>query len=167
MNPPMLIFTLFLMATAANASDDNTVSSLTPDLQLLFSQEMLHLRKGMNQIMEAYITGQWRDIAITAKQMENSYVLRQGLSQEQLHELHSKLPKAFLQMDEQFHYYAGMLAHVAENNKAELIGFYISKMSETCVNCHRSYATETFPGFRHDADSQSATDNGGHIHAPQ
>ncbi len=123
MKYPMFVVFLFLLATTVNASDDNAVSSLTPDLQRLFSQEMQHLRKGMNQIMEAFITGQWRDIATTAKQMENSYVLRQGLSQAQIHELHSKLPKAFLQMDERFHYYAGMLAHVAENNKAELIGF--------------------------------------------
>ena len=54
--------------------------------------------------------------------------------------------------NEQFHYYAGMLAHVAENNKAELIGFYISKMSETCVACHSLYATRKFPSFKVDVD---------------
>ncbi len=153
MKYPAILLSLLLAPEIGNTNNDMSVSSLTPELQRLFSKEMSQLEKGMHHIMDAYISGQWDAIATTAKQMENTYVLRQGLSHSQMHELHSKLPKTFLQMDEQFHYYSGMLAHVAENNKVELISFYISKMSESCVNCHRRFATEKFPGFRHGFDS--------------
>ena len=108
---------------------------------------MILLKKGMNQILEAYVTGQWNNITPIAKKMENSYVLRHDLSQDQMHELHSKLPKDFLSLDEKFHYYSGMLAHVSEKKKAELIGFYLSKMIESCVSCHSLYATKKFPSF--------------------
>ena len=143
-----IVLSLFFIVPSGHASENNGVSSLTPELQLLFSEEMVQLKKGMNQIMDAYVTGRWNDIVPIAKKMENSYVLRQGLSQDQMHELHTKLPKEFLNLDEKFHYYSGMLAHVSEKKKAELIGFYFSKMSESCVSCHSLYATKKFPSFK-------------------
>jgi len=59
-----------------------------------------------------------------------------------------KLPKHFLNLDEKFHYYSGMLAHVFAKKKPVLISFYFSKMSETCVSCHSLYATKKFPSFK-------------------
>ncbi len=143
-----IIISLFFIIPSGMASDKKGVSALTPELQLLFSKEMVQLKKGMTQIMDAYVTGQWNDIVPIAKKMQGSYVLRQGLSQDQMHELHTTLPKDFLSIDEKFHYYAGMLAHVSEKKKAELIGFYFSKMSESCVSCHSLYATKKFPSFK-------------------
>ena len=153
MKYPAFLLSLLLTPTIGTASDDKSVSSLTPELQRLFSKEMIQLKNGMHQITDAYISGQWDAIATTAKQMENTYVLRQGLSHSQAHELHSKLPKNFLKLDEQFHYYSGMLAYAAENNNVELIGFYISKMSESCVSCHSRFANEKFPDFRQSIDN--------------
>lgn len=152
----MLFITMLPFSYAEN--NDSGISSLSPQLQKLFSKEMIQLQQGMKNIMDAYISGQWHIITPIAKKMENSYVLRQNLSQEQMHELHSKLPKAFLELDEKFHYYSGMLSHASEMNKTELLGFYYSKMSETCVNCHSVYASEKFPSFK------SVIENGEHHH---
>lgn len=145
----VIVLSLFFITPSSHAGEDNnSVSSLPPELQQLFSKEMVKLKQGMNEIMDAYVAGKWDEIVPIAKKMENSYVLRQGLSQDQMHELHSKLPKEFLKLDEKFHYYSGMLAHVSEKKKAELIGFYFSKMSEACVSCHSLYATKKFPLFK-------------------
>lgn len=139
---------LFILLPICHADNHNVgVSSLSPKLQQLFSKEMVQLNLGMQEIMNAYISGQWSSIVPIAKKMENSYVLRQNLSKNQMHELHSKLPKGFLELDEKFHYYSGMLSHASEMKKTELIGFYFAKMGETCVSCHSIYATKKFPSF--------------------
>ena len=142
------IILLFIILPISHAENKNTgVTSLSPQLQQLFSKEMIQLNQGMKKIMDAYISGQWNIIASIAKKMEGSYVLRQNLTKSQMLELHSKLPKQFLKLDEEFHYYSGMLSHASEKKKTELIGFYFSKMSETCVSCHSLYATSKFSSF--------------------
>jgi len=142
------ILSFSLMSTFSYAGNqDNSISSLSPELKQIFSKEMIKLNQGMQGIMAAYISGEWSSIVPIAKKMESSYVLKQSLSKDQMHELHSKLPDNFLELDEKFHYYAGMLAHAAEMNKIELIGFYYAKMSESCVSCHSVYASGKFPSF--------------------
>ena len=145
----VMALSFFVMASTCYADNHNKgVSSLSPKLQQLFSKEMMQLQQGMHEIMVAYVSGQWGVIVPIAKKMENSYVLRQNLSQDQMHELHSKLPNEFLELDDKFHYYSGMLSHVSEMKKVELIGYYFAKMSETCVSCHSLYATHKFPSYK-------------------
>ncbi len=123
------------------------IVDLSPDLRNLLSQEMRQLQKGMIEILPLYVSGRWAEIGSIASEMESSYVLKQSLSEEQKHELHSKLPSAFIELDQQFHYLSGMLEHAAKMEKAELVGFYFSKMSEVCVSCHTQYATHRFPAL--------------------
>ena len=123
------------------------VAALSPPLRTLFSQEMLQLQLGMTDIIPLYISGRWPEIAAIASKMEASYVLKQNLSAEQMHELHSKLPDAFIELDQQFHYLAGMLAHAAKMEKVELVGFYFSEMGKTCVSCHTQFASHKFPAL--------------------
>ena len=123
------------------------ITALSPELRELFSREMVVLQNGMMTIIPLYISGNFDEIANIARKMESSYVLKQNLTQSQVHELHSKLPGSFIELDQQFHYLAGMLEHVANMEKIELVGFYISKLSETCVRCHTEYATNRFPAL--------------------
>lgn len=123
------------------------IVDLSPELRNLFSQEMLQLQKGMTEILPLYVSGRWAEIGVIASKMEDSYILKQNLSEEQMDELHSKLPSAFIELDQQFHYLSGMLEHAAEMEKAELVGFYFSKMSEICVSCHTHFATQRFPAL--------------------
>ncbi len=130
-------------------SNENAVGveALSADLRGLLSQEMQALQSGMMSIIPAYISGNWGEIETTAGKMKDSYLLKQNLTESQLKELHSVLPKAFIEQDQRFHYLAGMLEHAAKTKKAELINFYFSELNESCVNCHAVFATHKFPAL--------------------
>lgn len=134
------------------------VEALSPELRELLTKEMLALQNGMTDIIPAYISGDWSTIENIAHKMKHSYILKQRLTSEQIEELHSSLPNSFIKLDQQFHYLAGMLEHVAQKKKVELVGFYFSKLSEACVSCHTQYATHKFPAFA------PAEQNNGHSH---
>jgi hypothetical protein len=121
------------------------VEMLSDDLRSLLSTEMLALQSGMMSIIPAYVAGNWGEIEMTAEKMKNSYILKQSLTENQMHELHSVLPPEFVKRDQRFHYLAGMLAHAAKNEKPELVNFYFSEMNESCVGCHVAFATQKFP----------------------
>jgi len=123
------------------------IADLSPELRNLFSQEMRLLQEGMTEILPLYVSGEWAEIAVIAGKMEDSYVLKQNLDAGQMDELHAKLPGAFIELDQQFHYLAGMLEHASEVEKVELVGFYFSKLSEACVSCHTQYARQRFPAL--------------------
>ena len=131
----------------------SVIAGLSPELQQLFSREMLELQNAMMAMLPLYVAGKLDDIATIAAQMDSSYVLKQNLSESQMHELHETLPDAFIEQDQQFHYLASMLEHVAKAGKTELVGFYISKMGEACVGCHTAYATNRFPGLSRNRQS--------------
>ena len=128
-------------------ADSARIESLSPGLRGLLSKEMLAIQKGMMSITPAYAAGNWDEIANIANKIKDSYILKQSLTQEQKHELHTSLPNGFIKQDQHFHYLSGMLEHAASNKKAELVGFYFSKMSESCVSCHSQYAIHKFPAL--------------------
>lgn len=129
----------------------SAVETLSPELRELLRQEMLALQAGMMSIIPAYVSGDWREIEHIAHKMKKSYILKQSLSDEQITELHDSLPEEFIKQDKEFHYLSGMLNHAAKNKKPELVGFYFSKLSESCVGCHRQFAIHKFPAFSTDS----------------
>ena len=137
--------------------ESNGVESLSPELRELLSKEMVALQSGMMAVIPAYISGHWGEIEAIGHKMKSSYILKQSLSEEQMHELHEKLPKDFIKLDQRFHYLAGMLSHAAQNKKPELVGFYFSELSESCLACHSQFATHKFPelGHKKGADEHS------------
>lgn len=133
-----------------NEDKQSSIESLSPELRDVLSKEMLALQEGMKSIIPAYISANWHEIETIAIKMKNSYIMQQKLTSEQMGELHSKLSPRFIEQDQEFHYLAGMLAHAAEKKKPELVGFYFSKLSESCVACHTRFATHKFPAFLKD-----------------
>lgn len=123
------------------------IEALSPALRDLLSQEMLAIQNGMQSIIPAYVSGNWKAIESTAEKIKNSYLLKQNLSNAQRHELHTLLPHGFIKKDQQFHYQAGMLQHAAKHKKPELVNFYFSRMAESCVSCHTAFATHKFPNL--------------------
>jgi hypothetical protein len=121
------------------------IQALSAPLREALSQEMIALQSGMMTIIPAFASGDWAEVAATARRMEQSYILKQALSAGQLEELHALLPADFLELDAQFHYLAGMLDHAASNRKPELAAFYFSRMLEACAACHSQHAAEKFP----------------------
>lgn len=150
----LILFTI--ISSGASAADQHEskhdskpggVERLSTSLRALLSEEMKALQEGMMSVIPAYVSGNWKEIASTANQMQNSYIMKQKLTPAQTKELHAQLPLSFIELDQQFHYFAGMLKHAAKKQKPELVSFYYSKMSETCVSCHSKYATHRFPNF--------------------
>jgi hypothetical protein len=124
-----------------------SVENLSPELRALLQQEMQALQNGMIAVIPAFVSGDLKAVEEIAKNMKDSFILRQSITREQMHELHSTLPESFIEMDKEFHYFAGMLSHTANRKKLELVNFYLSKLTESCVACHSQYATHKFPGF--------------------
>lgn len=162
-----VIICLVIFSVKNYAADDlrhhkpehiSAVESLSPPLRELLRKEMLALQQGMMSVIPAYVSANWSEIESIADNMKNSYILKQSLSDEQEKELHSTLPGSFIILDNKFHYLSGMLNHAAKNKKAELVGFYYSKLSESCVDCHSQFARHKFPGFT----SETAPHQHGH-----
>lgn len=128
----------------------SSVETLSPGLRELLSKEMLAIQQGMMSIIPAYAAGQWDEIENIAHKIKNSYILKQNLSESQRHELHAALPESFIALDQQFHYLAGMLEHAAAKEKPELVGFYFSRLSDSCIACHRSHAPHKFSALATD-----------------
>ena len=133
--------------TAAAPAAATGVEALSAPLREALSAEMLALQGGLMSVIPAVVAGQWDEVARIGAQMRDSYIMQQALTAEQRRELHDTLPASFLELDARFHYLAGMLNHVAEAKKPELVGYYLGAMTETCVTCHARYAQAKFPAF--------------------
>ncbi|MFT6098376.1 MAG: hypothetical protein ACJAYF_000912 [Arenicella sp.] len=145
------IITVLLVASigavSLNCFAEGEVESLSPELRLLLKQEMLAIQDGMKQIVPAFASGDLEQVSDIAGLISKSYILKQKITDTQKHELHEKLPEDFLLKDQQFHKVAGMLEHVSKENHTELVGFYYSKLMESCISCHSEHAKHRFPVF--------------------
>lgn len=121
--------------------------NLSSQLLTLLNQEMQQIKVGMESLVYANVSGDWKTISKVGHNIKHSYIMAQKLTKHQRHELHQSLPQGFKTLDKKLHYYAGMLSHVAKEHDGELVNYYIYKMNETCTACHAQYATHKFPGF--------------------
>jgi hypothetical protein len=144
----IMVLTLSLCAASSMGHADSSVETLSSDLRVLLSKEMLALQEGMKSIIPAYTSGNLEEVAHIAEKMKSSFILKQNITSEQKHELMSKMPRTFLHLDQKFHEYAGMLEHVAKEKHTELVGFYYYKLTESCVGCHSHFASHKFPKFK-------------------
>ena len=120
------------------------VHELSEETRALLKAEMNEIAAGMHELFDAYYSGNLEKVSKIAKNIEQSYILKQKLTVEQKKELQSTLPAGFKKIDQQFHYNAGMLSHAADRQKVELVGFYYSEVSKGCLSCHSNYAQERF-----------------------
>ena len=148
MKPAHIILLAFLPLTLQAADRQPLRLDLSDDTRNLLKQEMTHVKTAMESLVFDVASANWDKIAETGHNIKNSYILKQKLSKQQMHELHMALPDDFQKLDEKFHYYAGMLAHAAKEHDMQLVQFYRYKMNESCTECHARYSGETFTGFR-------------------
>lgn len=149
------LFLTSFLSFSAHAGQQ--VENLSPELRELLQKEMRLIENGMNSIFSAYISGDFQEVERIAQEINYSFILKQEITQEQLKELKSTMPKGFLKMDRNFHEYAGELAKSANKGNKDVIGFYYSKMTESCVACHSHFASHRFPSFQN-------TESKGHHH---
>ena len=121
---------------------------LSHDLKVILNQEMNEIEDGMMKIVPAISAGNWETIANTARKINNSFILKQKLTQKQIEELHNSLPSEFIEMDHSFHSTAEKLAHAAQQRDGELVNFYFYKLHSKCIMCHSKYASERFPDLK-------------------
>lgn len=141
-----LFFTLIVSASL-NCLAESEVENLSPELRSLLKQEMLAIQDGMTEILAAFASGDLHQVSDIAGRINKSYILKQKITDTQKHELHEKLSEDFLLKDQQFHKYAGMLEHVSDESHTELVGFYYSKLMDSCIGCHSAHAKHRFPNF--------------------
>lgn len=146
--------TILLMSSSLLAENNDNhnkpigIQTLSSELRVVLSEEMISVEKGMKEIFSSIIAGDYENIEKTAATIKNSYILKQKLTPSQKEELHSKLPEKFIDLDSAFHNDASMLEHVANIKNPELTSFYFNKMTNACVSCHQNFAQEKFPKFK-------------------
>jgi hypothetical protein len=143
----MLVLLLLLSVTSLAGEHAERTINLSPDLKALLVEEMNEVKKGMESLVTSIALGDWQAIEKTGHNIKHSYILKKRLTSEQKQELMKVLPKGFKSLDKKFHYYAGMLSHVAMERDIDLVQFYRSKMNETCTTCHAQFASARFFGF--------------------
>jgi len=139
----------------ADSDKEKNVENLSPELRRLLQQEMTAIEKAMTEILRANASGKNQEVARLAKQIKDSFILKNNLSKNQKHELHTMLPEDFIKQDEAFNYNTGMLEHVAENGKEELVGFYYQRLFDACYSCHKEHARHKFTSFTEKAKQMS------------
>ena len=140
-------------ATEANPHGKHMVENhsefhLSHDLKVVLNQEMNGIQEGMMKIIPAIAAGDWETIAAIAKNINDSFILKQKLTKQQIEELHHTLPAGFIEIDQKFHSTANKLAHSAHQQDAELVNFYFYKLHNQCTQCHSKYAAERFPSLK-------------------
>ena len=137
-----------LTAALHGAAPVNLVSaSLSPETRMLLIQEMRALSTSMAQIHGALVMGDHATVRAEAKAIHDGFVLSQNLSEDQRHEIHTRLPEAFLGLDEQFHGMAAELTAAGERGDPHLERFWFEEMTRVCQDCHRRFAAGRFPGL--------------------
>jgi hypothetical protein len=151
-----LLLIVIMLSSCAHAQEDQvhlgehkavTSLHLSPALKQLLLQEMQAVEQGMMSLIPAIASGNWEAIALVGKQIKDSYIIKQNLTDAQIRELHHAVPPAFLKLDQSFHKAAGMLAHAAEMKNADVVNFYFYKLNDACVQCHSQFASDKFPGL--------------------
>ena len=125
---------------------------LSPGLLALLNQEMGLIQQGIMDMVPAIAAGEWDKVSAIGQKVEESFILKQKLTEAQKEELHRVLPQQFIEMDRDFHKSAGMLAHAAQMKNADVVNFYFYKMNAACVSCHAKFAAERFPGLAKGAE---------------
>ena len=148
----VLVSLSLMFLSATTTAEEMGVEALSPEIREILQKEMVAIESAMKAIVSANAAGDSEKVALIAKQIKESFILKRSLTDDQKHELHSKLPGDFLKQDQEFHYRAGMLEHAAQNNKSELIGFYYSKLFEACSNCHKLHAGHKFTKFSNEVE---------------
>lgn len=150
------LITLIMLTSCAHAQEDQGHSipyqaesslHLSSALKQLLVQEMQAVQQGMMDLVPAIASGDWHGISVIGKQIQDSYIIKQNLTETQARELQQAVSPAFLRLDQSFHSYAGMLAHAAEMKNAEVVNFYFYKLNDACVQCHSQFASKRFPGL--------------------
>ncbi|MGD2063261.1 MAG: cytochrome c [Nitrospirota bacterium] len=120
---------------------------LSPELLDLLRAEMREVTAGVQELALSLVTADWKALQETSAKIRASYIMEKKLTPTQAGELEKALPGRFKQLDAEFHQRAAKLGAAAAAHDPELVVFHYSRLVESCVRCHSSFARNRFPGF--------------------
>jgi cytochrome c556 len=132
-------------ATEPHGPQDGIV--LSPDVLNLLRTEMREIAGGVQGIALSIATADWKSIEEISNKIRASYIMEKKLTSAQAKELENALPDQFKLLDAEFHQRADKLHAAAAARDPELTLFHYSRLVESCVRCHASFADKRFSGF--------------------
>ncbi len=126
---------------------ETQVIEWTPSTRNALIKEMQAITVNYQILVAGLAQGNWTEVVKQSHTIYSSFILKQELSEKDRQDLHRILPARFIELDSQFHIHAKKLALAAKQHDRELATFYAGQMLNGCVNCHRLYAQEHFPGL--------------------
>ena len=137
-----------LTIVSATAGNDGPVGpKLTPKLKDLIVQEMQLVLQASSEIHTGIVTGDHETVAEQAMKIHDSFIMKRSLTEQDKADFVRAVPPAFAALDAKLHELAARLAHAAEQTDTELETVFFAKMTEACVRCHSTYATDRFPSL--------------------
>ena len=152
----------FLVITTTDADEKEDGIDLTSENRALLQKEMNLIQNAMCNLIASISQEDWKTTAETGKKIADSFILKQGLNQEHMNELHQSYPEGFNHLDYRFHRLAEKLSKAASEHDQELVSFYFSGLANSCIDCHSRYANQRFTGFRSEPQTKHITHD---IHA--
>lgn len=149
-----LAFLVVAAGTFAHAAEP-VWPKLTERLKTLLSSEMQHISDAMGPLTTAIATGDHETAQHLGIAIRDSFILKKALTPDDKQDLLAAVPAKFVDIDKEFHRLANKLAGAAARKDSELQEVYLSKMLASCIECHRQFAQDIFPGF---ADPDSKVD---------
>lgn len=132
-------------AAESHSQQDGIV--LSPDVLNLLREEMREIAGGVQGVALSLATADWKSIEETSARIRASYIMEKKLTSAQAKELENALPEQFKRLDAEFHQRADKLGAAAAAHDPELAVFHYSRLVESCIRCHASFAVKRFPGF--------------------
>lgn len=144
----ILMAAMLCAALAYGGENAKGPADLSEGIRGLLSQEMLQIEQGMHAIFSYMVRGDYAPIRETALQIRDSFIFKKNLTEAQRNELVGTLPPEFIDLDQSFHEAANDLAGAAEFGDMESVEEYYGVMTRKCVQCHSTFATHRFSGFK-------------------
>jgi len=136
-----------LAGPAPAAPEEPVTPQLTPKLDRLLRQEMAAIDEAMRTIFQALVRGDHGTVADRARAIHDSFILKRELTAADRKALKRAVPPAFLKLDRAFHKDAARLAEAARAGDSERQLAVFQAMTEACVDCHRRFVSDRFPGL--------------------
>lgn len=140
-----LLAALCLVLSSSSLAEEPVTPKLTDNLRQLLQEEMQAIQAAMISIHTAMVLGQHATVAEQARQIHDSFILKQSLTEQDRKDLKAAAPAGFIALDQEFHRHAALLADAGRNKKSQEQGRLFSAMTRSCIECHGTYVSDRFP----------------------
>lgn len=140
-----LLAALCLLLSSPALAEEPVTPKLTDKLRQLLQEEMRAIQTAMTSIHTAMVLGQHHTVAEQARQIHDSFILKQSLTEQDRRDLKAAVPAGFIALDQEFHELAASLENAGRNKESQEQGRLFSSMTHSCIECHGKYVSDRFP----------------------